>query len=279
MARKPAPRRRTKATENSGWPVWLIAVIGFSVVFFGMTAWYLYRTAPVWITSIQNNVIDISKHAGFRVGDIYIQGRKDLSNDQLLAKVNVERGTPLLAVDTHTVAARLMELPPVHKARVERLWPDRLLVQIQERQPIALWQKDGKLSPIDSDGVVLTYQHADALPNLPIVIGDNAPKLSDELFTAIEHYPELKAQLHAATYVSNRRWDLYLKSGMQIKLPEGDVRAGLKRLMHFADDHLIFAKPIAVVDLRLDDRVVIKPMPAGAPSNQPATEPKPKTQI
>jgi len=276
MARKPAPRRRTKTAETTGWPVWLIAVIGFSVVFFGMTGWYLYRTAPAWTAGIQNSAIDISKHAGLRVTDIYIQGRKDLPNDQLLAKVNVERGTPLLAVDTHAVVTRLMELPPVHKARVERLWPDRLLVQIQERQPIALWQKDGKLSPIDSDGVVLTYQHADTLPDLPIVIGDNAPKLSDELFSAIEHYPELKSQLRAATYVSNRRWDLYLKSGMQIKLPEGDVRAGLKRLMHFADDHLIFAKPIAVVDLRLDDRVVIKPMPAAAPSEAKVPVSKPQ---
>lgn len=277
MARKPAPRRRAPLDDEGGLPLWLPITAG-ATLFLLMTGFWIYKHTPDnWGGNIQNKIIDAAADAGMRVEDIYITGRQDLSHEGILDKVDVTRGTPILAVDTAAVQSRLMELPPVHDARVIRLWPDRLLIQIQERVPIALWQKDQKLSPIDGDGVVLTYQHADALSSLPVVVGDEAPKLTRQLLLAVEQYPELKSQLRAATYVSGRRWDLLLKSGMQVKLPEGDVRAGMRRLMRFADEHLIFAKPIAVVDLRLEDRVVVKPIPnAAAPT--PA-DTKPKQQI
>ena len=243
-----------------------------------LSAWAAYQHGREWIAAANEKITTVTANAGMRVNDVYLLGHKEISTDQLRDKVNVALGTPLLSVDTAAVQARLMELPPVHRARVTRLWPDRLLVQIEERVPVALWQKDGKFAPIDRDGVALTYQHTETLTALPVIVGDGAPKVTNDLLSALEQYPELKSQLRGATWVSGRRWDLFLKTGMLIKLPEGDIRTGLKRLMKFADEHLIFAKPLAVVDLRLDDRVVVKPLPSAAP-NELKPDAKPKQQI
>lgn len=268
MARKkstsPAPRRRRAANQEAGRPWLLLAVLGTVVVLaLGSLGFWLFNYSDFKLMEkTQNKFITASANAGLKVEDIYILGRQDLSHTQLLDKVNVKRGTPLLAVNADEIRNRIMELPPVHSASVRRLWPNRLLITVEERVPIALWQKQQILFPIDKEGVTLTYQRAENFSNLPVIVGDEAPKLTYELLNALDSYPEVKSQLKAATYVSGRRWDLHLKSGMLIKLPDGDVNAGLKRLARFADEHLIFAKPIAVVDLRLQDRVVVKPAAA-----------------
>lgn len=270
MARKKPnisqPRRRRRAKQEPQNPWLLISVCaGIVIVALGSLGYWLYNYADFkFIDRAEEKIITASADAGLKVDDIYIMGRQDISHTQLLDKVDVKRGTPLLAVDTNAIQERIQELPPVAEVSVRRLWPNRLLIKVHERVPIALWQKKQILFPIDKDGVTLTYQRAENFTNLPVVVGDEAPKLTSDLLKALENYPEVKSQLKAATYVSGRRWDLHLKSGMLIKLPDGDVNVGLKRLMRFADEHLIFAKPIAVVDLRLDDRVVIKPMPSQA---------------
>lgn len=267
MARKkpnisqPRRRRSTKQEQRNPWL--LIGVCATVLVAaLGSLAYWLYNYADFkFIDRAENKIITATADVGMKVDDIYIIGRQDISHAQMLDKVAVKRGTPLLAVDTRAIQQRIQELPPVAEASVRRLWPNRLLISVRERVPIALWQKKQILFPIDKEGVTLTYQRAENFTNLPVVVGDEAPKLTYALLKALDSYPEVKSQLKAVTYVSGRRWDLYLKSGMLIKLPDGDVNVGLKRLMRFADEHLIFAKPIAVVDLRLGDRVTVKPMP------------------
>jgi cell division protein FtsQ len=258
------PRRRQR--QDQSMQPWLLYGVLATVVIavLASAAYWFYAYGDLKILDrVAKKIIAETADAGMTVEDIYITGRQDLSRDQLLAKVNVKRGTPLLAVDPKAIQARIMELPPVHQVSIQRLWPNRLFIKVEERVPIALWQKKQILFPIDRDGVMLTYQRAENFSHLPVIVGEDAPPMTQNLLSAIESYPELKAQVKAATYVSGRRWDLYLKNNMMIKLPDGDVRMGLKRLMRFANEHLIFAKPIAVVDLRLPDRVVLKP------SNQP----------
>lgn len=265
MSRKkssqPASRRRRAAAQESQRPWLLLSVAaGIVILALGALGFWLFNYADFkFFEKTENSILTATANAGMKVDDIYIIGRQDISHAQLLEKINVKRGTPLLAVNAAEIQSRIMELPPVHHATVRRLWPNRLLISVQERIPIALWQKKQVLFPIDKEGVTLAYQRAENFSSLPVVVGEEAPKLTYELLTALDSYPEIKSQLKAATYVSGRRWDLHLKSGMLIKLPDGDINAGLLRLARFADEHLIFAKPIAVVDLRLPDRVVVKP--------------------
>jgi len=49
-----------------------------------------------------------------------------------------------------------MELPLVKSARVLKLYPDNLVIAIEEREPYALWQRDGKVAVIAADGTSST---------------------------------------------------------------------------------------------------------------------------
>src|SRR3546814_5079914 len=62
----------------------------------------------------------------------------------------------------------------VKDARISRRLPDTLVVDIVERDPVAVWQHDGQLHLIDVTGVVLQSVSAGAMPDLPLVVGPNA---------------------------------------------------------------------------------------------------------
>src|SRR5437762_728813 len=83
---------------------------------------------------------------------------------------------PLLAVSPSEAKTQLEALPWVRSAAVERRLPDTLHIRLVERQPLAFWQRQGKLVLIDRDGVVITGDRLERFPGLVVIVGDDAPK-------------------------------------------------------------------------------------------------------
>ena len=96
-------------------------------------------------------------------------------------------------VNLAATRARLMRFGWIREARVSRRLPDTLVIDILERQPVAIWQNNQQLSLIDADGVVLEPVRIDHMPNLPLVIGPDANR----------HMAGLGALLQAAQVVTS----------------------------------------------------------------------------
>jgi cell division protein FtsQ len=74
-------------------------------------------------------------------------------------------------------------------------------------------------------------------------------------------YPELAAQVKAYVRVAERRWDVHLASGVQIKLPEGDVDGAIKELLALDATQGLLSRDIAAVDLRFSERFIVQLTP------------------
>ena len=93
--------------------------------------------------------------AGFTLRRVEITGAQRVSR---LAIYNVAFDQDSMAmplVDLAATRARLMRFGWIREARVSRRLPDTLVIDIVERQPVAIWQNNRQLSLIDADGVVL----------------------------------------------------------------------------------------------------------------------------
>jgi cell division protein FtsQ len=170
----------------------------------------------------------------------------------------------MLNVDLEAVRADIARLPWVQDARVSRRLPDTLIVDIVERKPTAVWQHQGNLALIDANGVVLEAVSADAMPNLPLLVGDAANMQATRLSRLMEAAPALKSLLTGATWVGNRRWDLRFQSGETLALPEGDAPAAAA-LVNFARldgvNHLL-GRGVLRFDMRDPTKMVMR-MPEG----------------
>lgn len=195
---------------------------------------------------------------GFRVEQVEIKGRANTPEPLLRAALGVHRGDPILGFSLEAARERVEKLSWVDHATIERRLPGTIVVQLQERRPFAIWQDRGKFVLIDRAGQMVTNSNVADFHDLPLVVGTGAPEAAAPLIDALTDRPALASRVTAAVRVGQRRWNLILKSGMTIMLPEGHEVAALDRLTALDQRHKLLERPLQFVDLRLPDRLVVR---------------------
>jgi cell division protein FtsQ len=235
------------------------------------TGWWLVRSGIVGeaMSSAGRGLLAWTARCGLAVDDVQVEGRDRASREAILIALAATRGAPILAVDPMLAKRRLETIPWVRSASVERRLPDALYVRLVERQPLAFWQRDGKLVPIDRDGVAVPNDQAGGFGNLLVLVGSDAPKAGAALLDMLATEPELAPHVAAAVRVGGRRWNLRLDSGIDVALPEDDAVAAWHRLAALERSDGILERDIEMVDLRLPDRLVVRTPPADAAKTPP----------
>ena len=210
-----------------------------------------------------------SADAGLELGDVLVEGRQRTEARVVLDTLGVVRGQPILAFDPHAAQARLERLPWVRAATVERRLPAAIYVRLIERQPLALWQHQGRITVIDRGGEVIPGAEPKAFTRLPMVVGKNAPDHTAELLDMLSGQPELRARVSTAIRVHGRRWNLRLGDGIDVRLPEQNPAAAWAELARAQREHGVLGRDVAVIDLRLPDRLVVRTTSEAAPKRAP----------
>jgi cell division protein FtsQ len=242
----------------------LLAIVGGS--------WGLERSGAIAAVgrSAENAFFAVTAELGLRVKDVEVEGREHASRTAILDALEVDRGTPILAVDPYAAKERLESIAWVRAASVERRLPDTLFIHLVERQPLAYWQRDGKLVLIDRDGVVVPTDHLDSFGNLPVLVGADAPQAGGALLDMLATEPTLAPRVAAAVRIGGRRWTLHFDNGVDVALPEDNAAAAWHRLAALEHGDGILERAIEQVDMRLPDRLTIRV----APSEMPKTPAK-----
>ena len=200
----------------------------------------------------------LANSAGFRITTVAINGRKQLTQDEVLAIGGVNGRSSLLFLDAETVRDKLKANPWIGDATVLKLYPGRLQIDIVERSAFALWQRDGRLAVIADDGAVLEPYVTRRFATLPLVVGKGAETRARDFLALLDRYPQVRAVTKAAIFVGERRWNLRLADGLDIRLPENDVGNALATLSKLDQEDKLFSRDIVAVDMRLPDRLVVQ---------------------
>jgi cell division protein FtsQ len=211
---------------------------------------------------------------GFRIAAIALAGQKQVSREEILATAGVTGRTSLLFLDAASARQRLKTNPWIADATVLKLYPDRLQVEVTERQAFALWQKDGRVSVIADDGTVLEPFVARRFTGLPLVVGPGAEGRAKEFLALVDRYPEIRDAVRASVLVAERRWNLRLKNGIDVRLPESDIERALDVLVTLDREKKLLSRDIAAIDLRLPDRVTVRLSDSAAQAREEALKPK-----
>ena len=196
--------------------------------------------------------------AGFRITRLNIAGRKQLTQDEILSIGGVTGRTSLLFLDAALVREKLKASPWIAEATVAKYYPDRLQIDIVERSAFALWQENGRISVVAEDGAVLEPYVQRRFTSLPLVVGTGAQTGAKDFLALLARYPQIKGQVRAAVMVGERRWNLRLTNGMDVRLPERNIEQALTLLTSLDRDKQLMSRDITAIDLRLPDRISVR---------------------
>ena len=253
---------RTMSIRKVGRIVLLPLVL--AAIAFGSYWMLRSNTLEDLIANVERLSRTLMLSSGLTLDKIIITGRRNTQHADITMALGASPGDPLFDVIPRPARERIEALGWVRSATVRRQFPDTVLVNIVERRPFALWQRDGRVSLIDREGQVISSNDLSGFGRLPVIVGEDAPQHVGALVSILARKPTLLAQLDAATRVSGRRWDIRLRSGMDIRLPQHGVADAWDLLASLIADHKILERDIIAIDLRVKDRLAIRLGPASA---------------
>jgi len=258
---RPASWRLTmRRLRRFVWPI-LYTLLGAGVVIVIVTLLRTIQPSTPGNQSLvtwRDEVGAVAAASGLRVTEVVIEGRSNTPETLLRAAIGVSKGDPILGFSVEAARARIQTLSWGERATVERRLPGTVVVFVEERRPYAIWQNRGKWQLVDRNGQVVNQDIA-KFRNLPQIVGDGAPAAAAPLIDAVANRPSLFEKLSAVVRVGERRWNLHMKSGVDVLLPEGHETAALDRLVVLEQEHALLDRPLAVIDMRLPDRLVLRP--------------------
>jgi cell division protein FtsQ len=245
--------RRRRALSQGVAVVGILAGLGWAGY------WSHSNDVPARVmTSLSESLGEVSRMAGLTVSEVVVVGRREASREDISVALGVRRDDPVLALDMTQARTRLEALGWVQSASITRRLPGDVHVHLVERRPFALWQRNKKLVLIDREGVEITTRGLTRFANLPTVAGRDAPEHVGALFDALATEPDLFPLVTAAVRIAGRRWDVRLDNDIVIRLPEDNPQQGWRRLAGLQRDHAILDRDLAAIDLRLEDRLIVR---------------------
>ena len=224
----------------------------------------------------------------------------DLGRDAVLRAAQIEDGSNIFAINLSAVEDRLRALPQVEEVDVQRLLPDKLVVVIQERRPIAwIASTDANKTGFNYDGAFLMDRRGIVLQpkgsapeymTLPVIIGVDLKKVTvgqpvdnDPVKTALElirECPEmLQSRFQIATIDVSKEYSLVVtdKQRSLITFSPDDLTDQLRRLAMLLSYCEKNSKELESANLMAERNIPVvfnePAAPVASPSPQPAAQP------
>ncbi len=220
--------------------------------------------------------------AGFGLDSIEVTGQTLTSDAEIATLLTAGMGNSTLTFDVQKAQARLSWLAAVESAKVRKIYPDRIVVELVEHKPAVRWRVGETTWLLDERGRRIGTDIA-SYTDLPLVIGQGAADDAVPMVRIMERHPQLMDGLAALSRIGDRRWDLIYRSGLRVQLPEQGVALALNRLEDYQRDYRLLERDVTQIDLRVPGFVALKPGELAAEeiaaANKQRGKPMPKPAV
>jgi cell division protein FtsQ len=271
--RKGVPAGKLHAARGVGLSPATIGTVSFGVLVAGLALTLMTGGRAQALNLAVDKAVDGQLAAmGFKLKAVHIQGASKGALPHIREALPLSAGQPMTGIELEQLRESVKQVGWVKDASVIRLLPDTLVVSVVQREPLAVWQLNGRAGVIDADGALIPEADPGAFSELPLVVGAGADVAAGGVLPLVHARPRLASRLEALVRVDERRWDLRLKDGSLIQLPAVGEDSALLQLDGLDRRHRLLELGFARIDLRDPEAIAVrrrdqaKAVPAGLPS-------------
>ena len=135
-----------------------------------------------------------------------------------------------------------------------------LVIDVVERKPVAIFREADQLTLIDIKGFKINniFSRSDR-KDLPLIVGIDGNLNVQEALKIYQILSENIKEIRGLIRIGKRRWDVSLRSGVEIKLPEKNPSGAWAKLSEMDRSESLLSREINVIDLRKNGYLIIKP--------------------
>ncbi len=201
------------------------------------------------------NKLEISNkfliHNGFKVENIVITGTHYLSKDYIKNIIKAYNNVNIFDVNLFTIYNKILQNSWVKEAYIERELPNTIKIKIKENKPAAIWQKDKDNKLVTASGDVIYHGNVQIFKNdFPIIKGSKSKENISSMLNILDTNKNLSKSIWSLTFINQRRWDLYFKQGLVVRLPAHNVDKAWNKIIKLQQNYNILNLRLTELDLR-----------------------------
>ena len=213
---------------TSALPVDVRLMNAIAVVVFALALAALVAAGFAWV----------ARRPQFQFGDVRLEG--DLQRNSVTtvrANALPHLAGNFFTMDLGHTRAAFEQVPWVRRAVVRRVWPDKLVVALEEHQPVALWEGDENSDKmVNSHGEVFEANvgdvEDDSLPQFAGPEGTSAQVL--EMYRRLQPmFATMDAEVTALRLSGRGSWKVDLDNGAAVELGRGTQEEVTERTTRF----------------------------------------------
>ena len=195
----------------------------------------------------------------FMLDALSIEGASDSLNAEIREVLGLHFPISSFDLDLAELHKRVLSLPPVKIAEAHIKRGGILHIKVDEKTPSLLMKKENGFNVLSEHGDYIRSLHSrENFSDLPVITGEgaeNAAAQATAIFKAI--YGNLD-QVRGLVFVGQRRWNIIMKSGQVVMLPEHDALQAVQKIIILDKTEQILSRQIAVFDFRLPSRITLR---------------------
>ena len=189
----------------------------------------------------------------FPIKKIEVSTGKNISKKEITKELSILYETNLMALNIEKINSLIINYDLIENASLKKIYPDKIIIEIKEREIIAIVNKNKDKFFISRDNKLLKFNNDIVNDKLPNVFGDYKKfvKFYEDLGFLNFNLNNIKAYY----YFEVGRWDILTKNKKLIKLPTLDYEKSITNYLNL-DNNLI--KNHSVFDYRIKDQLILK---------------------
>ena len=262
--RDPAPSRLKYKFSR-----WMLSPLIKKAVFYGLPLIIIAISILIYFQD-QKNIKHLEEVASdlyrkvierpeFMLDALSIEGASDSLNAEIREVLGLNFPISSFDLDLAELHERVLSLPPVEIAEAHLKGGGILHINVDEKTPALLLKKEIGFNVLSKHGeYIRSLSSREHFSDLPVITGEgaeNAASQATAIFKAI--YSNLD-QVRGLVFVGQRRWNIIMKSGQVVMLPENDPLQAIQKILILDKTEQILSRQIAVFDFRLPSRITLR---------------------
>ena len=227
----------------------------FFVLFFIVFLLICYLKKDYFNNKLKYLLLSYSNYIGMVLNDVYLSGRKYEKKENIIAILNINVGDSIFSLDIEMLRKRINSLAWVKDSKVNLKPLGQLDIVLFEYIPFGVLKDKEYHYLINNEGIKFKTIEYLEFSNLFRLYGEGVIIAIKELPPIIKKLEQLNLEITKIERVNSRRWNIFIKQGFYIKLPNMSPENSIDNLypLNNIDYNNLYS-----IDLRIDNRISLK---------------------
>ena len=207
-------------------------------------------------TSKNLNIKNKEENNFFKIKKIEVTNNHRIKESIVVKRLNHIYNKNIIFLTNKDILTYLLNLDYLKRIEVKKKYPDTIIINVYETEPIAIITIKNKKFIIDSKSNLISFNNNNSIKSLPNVFGEGADKEFVDFLFKLKKYNFLTQNIKNFYYFKIGRWDIELLNKKIIKLPPNEMKFAIEQSIELLNREDF--KNYNIIDLRISGKIVVE---------------------